>query len=53
MLIRNLELDNSKLQELNEELNEALSNGEFGIREEIEEWKIKYYEADRNYSDLK
>jgi hypothetical protein len=38
--------------EQNEELNEALSKGELGIREEIEEWKIKFYEADRNYSDL-
>ncbi len=53
MLIRNLVLDNAKLQELNEELNEALSKGVFGIREEIEEWKIKFYETDRNYSDLK
>ncbi len=52
MLIRNLVLDSAKLQELNEELNEALSKGEFGIREEMEEWKIKFYEADRNYSDL-
>jgi hypothetical protein len=33
-------------------LNEALSKGELGIREEMEEWKIKFYEADRNYSDL-
>jgi hypothetical protein len=51
-LIRNLELDNAKLHEQNEELNEALSKGELGIREEMEEWKIKFYEADRNYSDL-
>lgn len=51
-LIRNLELDNAKLHEQNEELNEALSKGELGIREEMEEWKIKFYETDRNYSDL-
>jgi hypothetical protein len=28
------------------------SKAELGIREEMEEWKIKFYEADRNYSDL-
>jgi len=35
-LIKNLELDNQKLMEQNEELNEALSKGELGIREEVE-----------------
>jgi len=35
-LIKNLELDNQKLIEQNEELNEALSKGELGIRDEVE-----------------
>jgi len=51
-LIRNLELDNHKLIEQNEELNEALSKGELGIRDEIEQWKIKFFEADRMYNDI-
>jgi hypothetical protein len=33
-------------------LNEALSKGELGIREEVEQWKIKYYEVERMYSDI-
>jgi hypothetical protein len=53
ILIRNLDLDNAKLQELNEDLNQALYKIELGIREEIEESKIKFYKADRNCSDLK
>jgi hypothetical protein len=53
ILIRNLDLDNAKLQELNEDLNEALYKIELGIREEIEESKIKFFKANRNYSDLK
>ena len=51
-LIKNLELDNQKLIEQTEELNEALSKGELGIREEVEQWKIKYYEVERMYSDI-
>ena len=51
-LIRNLELDNQKLIEQNEELNEALSKGKLGIRDEIKQWKIKFFEADRKYNDI-
>ncbi len=32
-LIKTLEIDNQKLQEQNEQLNHALSQGEIGIRE--------------------
>lgn len=38
--------------EQNEELNDALSKGELGIRDEVEQWKIKYYEVERMYSDI-
>lgn len=38
--------------EQNEELNEALSKGELGIREEVEQWKIKYFEVERMFSDI-
>ncbi len=51
-LIRNLELDNAKLHEQYKEFYEALSKGELGIKEEMEKWKIKFYEADRIYFDL-
>lgn len=51
-LIKNLETELAKIQDQNEELNEALSKGESGAREEAEQWKIKFYEADRQHADL-
>ena len=36
-----------KLKEENEQLNDVLSAGESGAREEAEQWKIKFYEIDR------
>jgi hypothetical protein len=51
-LIVNLEQQNMQLSQENEELQEAMSKGESGAREDAEQWKIKYYEADRLHADL-
>lgn len=45
--INRLEDEVKKLKDENEHLNEIVSAGESGAREEAEQWKIKYYETDR------
>jgi|TARA_B110000285_G_C15136311_1_gene627209 multidrug resistance efflux pump len=51
-LIKSYEVENLKLQEQNEQLNQALSQGELGIREQVEHWKSQYYEMERQHADL-
>ena len=51
-LIKNYEIENQRLQESNEQLNQALSQGELGIREQVEQWKSQYYEMERAHADL-
>lgn len=50
--IKSLEEQNKQLQDRNNELNEALSQGEMGIRDEIEHWKGNYFELERKHADL-
>ena len=51
-MIKTYEIENTKLQEQNEQLNQALSQGEIGIREQIEQWKSQYYDMERQHADL-
>jgi len=38
-LIKQYEAENMKLQDTNDQLNHALSQGELGVREQVEHWK--------------
>lgn len=51
-LIKTYEIENQKLQDQNDQLNQALSQGELGIREQVEHWKGQYYEMERQHADL-
>lgn len=51
-MIKTYEAETQKLQEQNNQLNEALSQGEIGIREQVENWKGQYYDMERQHADL-
>ena len=51
-LIKTYEIENQKLQEQNEQLNQALSQGELGIREQVEHWKSQYYDMEKQHAEL-
>lgn len=51
-LIKTYEIENQKLQEQNDQLNQALSQGELGIRDQVEQWKSQFYEMERQHADL-
>jgi len=51
-LIKTYEIKNVELQGQNDQLNQALSQGELGIREQVEHWKSQYYDMERQHADI-
>lgn len=51
-LIKNYETELQKYHEENEQLTNALSQGNLGHRDQIEHWKNQYYEVERQHADL-
>lgn len=51
-LIKNYDIEITKLRETNEQLNMALSSDKQAIQEEVEKWRKEYHEIERNYTDL-